>query len=119
MRVASTGSYGSVTVTTIPEALVRWFTERLVMLMTVTFLVLAVAQSAQPSTVLFAGVVAMAAGMLLLAHYSAVIVSRQSITVGGRSREHREPLSEMPAPRHPDTAGRPRTRAPSQSPSAA
>lgn len=97
----------------------RWFTERLVMLMTVTFLVLAVAQSAEPSSLLLAGVVAAAAAMLLLAHYSAVTVARQSITVGGRAREHRESLSEVPAPQHPDTAGRPRTRAPSQSPPAA
>lgn len=96
----------------------RWLTERLVMLMTVTFLVLAVAQAADPSTALLAGAVAVATAMLVLAQYSALTIARQSLTVGGRAREHRESLTETPAPQHPDTAGRPRTRAPSQSPPA-
>lgn len=95
----------------------RWFTERLVMVMTVTFLVFAIAQAAEPSTLLLTG--AIAVGMLVLARNSALTVVRQSITIGGRAREHRESLSEIPAPQHPDTAGRPRTRAPSQSPPAA
>lgn len=34
------------------------------------------------------------------------------VTVGARAREHREALSEMAAPRHPTTAGRPLARAP-------
>ena len=97
----------------------HWLTERLVMLMTVAFLVIAVAQAAEPSGLLLASVVAVAASMLVLARYSALVVVRQSITVGGRAREHRESLSELPTPQHPATAGRPRTRAPSQSPPAA
>jgi len=32
--------------------------------------------------------------------------------VGARARAHREAMSTLPAPAHPDTAGRPRTRAP-------
>ena len=34
------------------------------------------------------------------------------VTVGARAREHREALSEIAAPRHPTTAGRPLARAP-------
>lgn len=34
------------------------------------------------------------------------------VTVGERARAHREALSEMVAPRHPSTAGRPMARAP-------
>ncbi len=97
----------------------RWFTERLVMLMTVTFVVLAVAQAADASTLLFAGAVALASALVITARNAALTVIPQSITISNRARQHREALSERPAPEHPDTAGRPRTRAPSQSPPAA
>jgi hypothetical protein len=36
------------------------------------------------------------------------------ITVGRRSHRHREVLSELAAPSHPNTAGRPRPRAPAR-----
>lgn len=38
--------------------------------------------------------------------------SPAEVTVGQRARAHREVLSEMAAPRHPSTAGRPMPRAP-------
>ncbi|GAB2449382.1 hypothetical protein HD599_002012 [Conyzicola lurida] len=90
----------------------RWLTERLVMIMTVSFLVLAVSQS-EPSSLVFAGIAALAVSTVLAARYAAVIIRSREITVGERAREHRQSLVEMPQPRHPDTPGRPRTRAPS------
>lgn len=43
---------------------------------------------------------------------AAAVVRPTVITVGARSHAHREALSEMAAPRHPATAGRPQARAP-------
>ncbi|MBG6237316.1 hypothetical protein IWX78_000259 [Mycetocola sp. CAN_C7] len=87
---------------------------RLVMILTVSFLVLAVAQG-EPSTMLVAGVAVLAASALLGARYLAVIIVALRLQVGSRSREHREALAYLPAPNHPNTAGRPRPRAPSRS----
>lgn len=83
----------------------------LVMLLTASFLVLAVAQG-EPSTVLVAGVAVLAASALLGARYLAVIIIALRLMVGSRSREHRESLTRIPAPSHPNTAGRPQPRAP-------
>ena len=82
------------------------------MVMTVSFLVLSIAQ-AEPSSLVFAGIAALAVGAVLAARYAAVVIRSQEITVGDRARQHRQSLVGMPAPQHPDTAGRPRTRAPS------
>ena len=87
---------------------------RLVMLLTVSFVVLAVAQ-AEPSAMLVAGVAVLAASALLGARYLAVIITALRLMVGSRSRQHREVLTRIPAPTHPNTAGRPRPRAPSLS----
>ena len=88
------------------------------MVMTVSLLVLSIAQ-AEPSSLVFAGIAALAVGAVLAARYAAVVIRSQEITVGDRAREHRQSLIGMPAPQHPDTAGRPRTRAPSGAPAAA
>jgi hypothetical protein len=93
--------------------LVRAIIERLVMVMTVSFLVLTVAQS-EPSSLVFAGIAAIALCAVLAARYAAVVIRAHEITVGSRARQHRQSLVGMPEPQHPDTAGRPRTRAPSQ-----
>ena len=82
------------------------------MVLTVSFLVLSIAQ-AEPSSLVFAGIAALAVGAVLAARYAAVVIRSQEITVGDRARQHRQSLVGMPAPQHPDTAGRPRTRAPS------
>jgi hypothetical protein len=92
--------------------------QRLVMAMTLSFLVLAFAQS-EPSGLLVAGLATVIVAAALSARYAAVAVRSREITVGSRAREHREALSVMPEPRHPDTAGRPRTRAPARSSTAA
>ena len=62
------------------------------------------------------GGLALAGASLLLAiaalRVAVAVVRPTVITVGARSRAHREALSEMAAPRHPATAGRPQARAP-------
>ena len=88
----------------------RRLSEQLVMLMTLLFVALVAAQTG--STTVVAISLAIAA-IALIKHVSVVTGSRE-ISVGSRAHEHREVLSEMTAPQHPDTAGRPRTRAPSQ-----
>jgi hypothetical protein len=85
--------------------------QHLVMLLTVSFLVLAVAQ-AEPSAILVAGVAVLAASALLGARYLAVTIVALRLMIGSRSREHRESLTRIPAPSHPNTAGRPQPRAP-------
>lgn len=87
--------------------------ERLVLLLTVSFLVLAVAQS-EPSALFLAGVATVALASALGARYLAVLITSRTLTVGHRSHAHREALSVAPSPQHPDTAGRPRPRAPAQ-----
>ena len=95
-----------------------WLWQRLVMAMTLSFLALIVAQ-AEPSGMLLAGLAAIVVAGALSARYAAVAFRSRELTVGSRARQHREALSAMPEPRHPDTAGRPRTRAPARTPSAA
>jgi hypothetical protein len=85
--------------------------KHLVMVLTISFVVLAVAQ-AEPSSLLVAGVAVLAASALLSARYLAVTIIALRIMVGSRSREHRESLTRIPAPSHPATAGRPQPRAP-------
>lgn len=84
---------------------------RLVAFASVSFLVVMLAGS-DPSSVAFAGLAAIAVAALVGARYAGVALRARHLTVGARAREHRESLREMPAPGHPDTAGRPRTRAP-------
>ena len=91
----------------------RLLTERLVMLMTLTFVALAVSQG-EPSTLLIAGLLAVAIAAVVVARYASTAVVGHTVSVSDRAREHRAGLLEIPAPRHPNTAGRPRTRAPSR-----
>src|SRR5690554_3362391 len=95
-----------------------WFRQRLAIAMTLSFLVLVAAQT-EPSGLLAVGLAAVIVAAALSARYAAVAVRSRELTVGSRAREHREALSVMPEPRHPDTAGRPRTRAPARSSTAA
>jgi hypothetical protein len=83
------------------------------MVMTASFLVLSVAQT-EPTSAVFAGIAAIALCAVLAARYAAVVIRSREITVGQRARQHRQSLVGMPEPQHPDTDGRPRTRAPSQ-----
>jgi len=83
------------------------------MLMTLPFLALAMAQPEQ-SAFIATAVAAIAITVLLCARHASLAVGGHELTVGGRAREHRQVLSTMPSPQHPDTAGRPRTRAPAR-----
>ena len=88
------------------------------MVMTVSFLALAVAQG-EPSTLVFAGIAALAVSSLLAARYAAIVIRAHDIGVGQRARAHRQSLVGMPEPQHPHTPGKPRTRAPSRALAAA
>ena len=81
------------------------------MLMTASFFALAVMQS-EPSALLLASALALAVGVLLAARIVSAPCARE-LCVGSRAREHRELLRSLPEPQHPDTDGRPRSRAPS------
>jgi hypothetical protein len=87
--------------------------ERLVMLMTASFLALAIAQ-AEPSAAIVAGVAVAAIGILLTARIVVGVAGAHELRIGARAREHREVLGALPEPQHPDTDGRPRSRAPSR-----
>jgi len=91
----------------------RALLERLMVIATVSFLALAVAQG-DASLVLVSGVATLVVVAVLSARYAAVSIRSHSLTVGARAREHREALTSMPEPSHPDTAGRTRSRAPSR-----
>jgi disulfide bond formation protein DsbB len=80
--------------------------ERLAALAAVLFFALALAS--EPS-MLVVGV----AAALLVAVLATRVVGERELTVGARAHAHREAMSTLPAPAHPSTAGRPRTRAPS------
>ena len=81
------------------------------MLMTLAFVTLAVAQPGAASGVA-AGVAILTVALLLGARYAATVIGRRAVTVGNRARAHRESLVGMPAPQHPATPGRTRSRAP-------
>jgi len=85
-------------------------TARLVALATLLFVALAVAQTGNLGTV--AAVVTAAVLAAAVAGALVVILSGE-VTGGARTRAREQALYEVPAPSHPDTAGRPRTRAPS------
>lgn len=84
----------------------------LVTLFTVSIVV---AAAPDPTVALVTGVAVLTLAGALGARYLAVLIVRPTLRVGSRSRQHREVLSRMVAPRHPNIAGRPRTRAPAQS----
>jgi hypothetical protein len=96
------------------HALVPW----LVAVATVSMVSLAVAP-AEPSAVIVTSVVVLAGAVLLASRYLAVLIVAFTLTVGSRAHQHEEVLTRIAAPRHPNTAGRPRTRAPARSVAAA
>ncbi|HXD62934.1 MAG TPA: hypothetical protein VN619_13525 [Lacisediminihabitans sp.] len=91
---------------------------RMLMVSTMLFVALAVAQGGQ-TAVLVASLAAVGIAAIAAVRYAAVVAGSRELVVGRRAHAHREALSAMPAPSHPATAGRPRTRAPSRSISAA
>jgi disulfide bond formation protein DsbB len=92
----------------------QWARERLVMIMTLVFVALAVAQTGSTAT-LAIGVALAAVGVVLGAQIASREIHWREITVGGRARAHKESLAGMASPRHPATPGRPRSRAPGRS----
>jgi len=96
------------------RALITW----LVAAATLSMVALA-ASPAEPSTVLVTSVVVAAGAVLLASRYLAVLIVAFTLTVGSRAHQHEEVLTRIAAPRHPNTAGRPRTRAPARSAAAA
>ncbi len=83
----------------------------LVAVATISVVTLAVAP-AEPSAVIVTSVIVLAGAALLTARYLAVLIVAFTLTVGSRAHQHEEVLTRIAAPRHPNTAGRPRTRAP-------
>lgn len=90
----------------------RILQEHLVAVMAVLFLALAV--STEP-----VAIVAGVAAILIAAAVAALVTGSREVTVGARAHAHRDALTTQPAPAHPSTAGRPRTRAPSMAVQAA
>ena len=90
----------------------RTLLERLVMVLTLVLLIASFGQ-AQTATALVAGLAALAIATVLVARRSGAVALR--VQVGLRAREHRQLVSAQPAPSHPNTAGRTRSRAPGQS----
>ncbi|MBC7725278.1 MAG: hypothetical protein H7146_11110 [Burkholderiaceae bacterium] len=93
----------------------RFAHERLVTVVTALFLALTVAQG--DHALVIAGLAALAIAAIAVTSVAvrsaASVPGRLEIVVGRRAHAHREALSVAPAPQHPSTAGRPRTRAPS------
>ncbi len=92
------------------RSLIPW----LVAVATVSLVSLAVAP-AEPSAVIVTSVVVLAGAALLASRYLAVLIVAFTLTIGARAHQHEEVLTRIAAPRHPNTAGRPRTRAPARS----
>jgi hypothetical protein len=92
---------------------VRWLIERFALALTVSLLVLTVG-SAEPSTLALTALVAVAIAAVVSVRYAAMLLRAAELRIGHRAREHREALEFAPAPRHPNTPGRTRSRAPSR-----
>lgn len=87
----------------------RTLFERLAVATTLVFVALVVSPDS--------GTLALGIAVVLLVsavRSAAAVGCSLEVTVGSRARAHRESLSVTPAPRHPSTAGLPRTRAPSR-----
>ncbi|HQA23921.1 MAG TPA: DUF6412 domain-containing protein [Rhodoglobus sp.] len=85
---------------------------RFVALTAMLLMAFALAQGATPAAVVasVAAVVLATAGAIRL---TSVIVGSRQVSVGEQAHARHLIQLGMPAPQHPDTAGRPRTRAPS------
>lgn len=86
--------------------------ERFAVTLTVAFVVYALVLHTPTDAGLLTTAVMLAAAFTLGARYLAVTISAGELRIGARSRAHREVLSRVIEPQHPNTAGRPRTRAP-------
>jgi len=87
----------------------RLLTAHLVALATTLLLVLAVTQPGETSAV----VASIALAAMSIAITAALVVVSATGAVRIRAFAHRQAMTATPEPSHPDTAGRPRTRAPS------
>ena len=85
----------------------------LVLFLTGPLLALILAPS-EPGMLFLAGVAVFGLAVVIGARYRLTAVVTLELTVGRRSHQHREVLSGLAAPRHPNTAGRPRPRAPAR-----
>lgn len=61
------------------------------------------------------GIAAAAIAVIVAMRFAVLAVGSHELAIGSRARAHRQALGRMPAPQHPRTAGRPRTRAPARS----
>ncbi|MDY7529072.1 MULTISPECIES: DUF6412 domain-containing protein [Cryobacterium] len=68
----------------------------------------------EPGMMFFAGVAVLGLALVIGVQCRLTAADALEITVGRRSHRHREVLSELAAPSHPNTAGRPRPRAPAR-----
>jgi hypothetical protein len=97
--------------------------ERILDVLGVVFISAAATQTTSPSSIATVILVGAVAAMLVTALVAARSTARRmrarDVTTGIRAWHHRRALSAQPAPQHPDTAGRPRSRAPSDSTRAA
>lgn len=91
---------------------------RVFVALTVVVLALALSQGIPDATVAV-GIALTALTMIAIIRSATGVARTPEVTVGGRSRAHRESLSEFAAPSHPSTPGRRRSRAPSMVLSAA
>lgn len=91
---------------------------RIVVAMAMLFVAFALAQGG-PTSLLVTSIAAVAIASIVAVRCAATVFGSREMVVGDRAHAHREALSVMPAPSHPCTAGRPRTRAPSQAAQAA
>lgn len=92
----------------------RWLDERVLAALVVLVTGFALVQP-DPSVVILAGVAVCAIGLTVAAVHSATRHGATAITVVQPTSQHRLETRAEPAPLHPDTAGRPRPRAPSRS----
>ena len=74
---------------------------------------------AEPGMMFLAGVAVLGVALAIGIQCRLTAADALEITVGRRSHRHREVLSELAAPSHPNTAGRPRPRAPARPPAVA
>lgn len=72
------------------------------------------ASHADLTAVVLVSAAALLAVVVALRLTSARTASGDPAGVGRRARAHRQSLDSTPEPQHPDTAGRPRTRAPAR-----
>ncbi|HEY0260672.1 MAG TPA: hypothetical protein VGC18_12570 [Lacisediminihabitans sp.] len=91
----------------------RILRQRTVMAVTLLMLALSVAHGGSTSLIV-ASIATVAIASAIAVRYAAIVVSSRELNVGERAHAHREVMNRMPAPQHPSTAGRPRTRAPSR-----